>query len=79
MTDSTTSSGSYRLIVEEEGKYISRPIVALGQTERPTMTQLQGYLPSLGLPVYGVDFALLWLADDDPEMNHPVLVASARL
>ncbi len=76
MADSTTSSGSYRLIVEEEGKFISKSIVALGRTERPTMDQLQSYLPALGLPVHGVDFALLWLADDDPEMNHPVLVAS---
>ena len=77
MADSTTSSGSYRLIVEEEGKFISKSIVALGQTERPTMAQLQGYLPALGLTSRGVDFALLWLADDDPEMNYPVLVASA--
>ena len=76
MPDSTTSSGSYRLIIEKEGKFISKPAVALGQTERPTVAQLQSYLPALGLPASGGDFALLWLADDDPEMDHPVLVAS---
>ena len=76
MTDPTTSFGSYRLIVEEEGKFISKSIVALGRTERPTIDQLQGYLPAFGLPVRGVEFALLWSADDDPEMNQPVLVAS---
>ena len=76
MADSTTSSGSYHLIIEKEGKFISKPIVALGQTERPTMAHLRSFLPALGQPVSGGDFALLWLADDDPEMEHPVIVAS---
>ena len=79
MVHSKTNSGSYRLIVEDEGNFISRFIVALGHTERPTMAQLQGYLPALGLPGRGVDFALLWSADDDPEMSHPVLVGSASV
>ncbi len=76
MADSTSNFGSYRLIVEKEGNFVSKSIVALGRSERPTLDQLQGYLPALGLAVGGVDFALFWLADDDPELNHPVLAAS---
>ena len=33
-------------------------------------------MPAFGLLVRGVDFALLWSADDAPEMNQPELVAS---
>ena len=76
MADSTAGLGGFSLIVKNEGRFISKSIVALGRTERPTIDQLQGCLPAFGLPVREVDFALLWSADDDSEMNQPVLVAS---
>ena len=76
MTESTAGFGTFRLIVENEGKFTIKPVVALGRTERPTIEQLRGYLPAFGLTSRGVDFALLWSADDDLEMNHPVLIAS---
>ena len=76
MAHSTTSFGSYHLIVENEGRFASKPVAALGRTERPTIARLQDLLPDLGLPGSGRDFALLWSADDDPDMELPVLVAS---
>lgn len=79
MAESTAGFGCFRLILENEGRFISKSIVALGRTERPTVDQLRGYLPAFGLPARGVDFALLWLADDDPEMNHPVMIASPTI
>ena len=76
MADSTTNSGSYRLIVERDGTFVSQSIADLGESRRPTIEQLQNHLPALGLPKPGVEFALLWSSNDDPEMNLPVLVAS---
>lgn len=76
MPRSKTGFGNYRLIIESEGKFISKPVVALAQTERPTVAQLNSYLPSLALPRPGVEFALLWSANDDSEMNYPVFTAS---
>ena len=40
------------------------------------MSELQSYLPALGFPGRGVEFALFWTADDDPDMNLPVFVGS---
>ena len=79
MANSITTTGRYRLIVEDTGKFVSNPIVALGKTERPTMAQLQSYLPALGIPGRRVEFALFWSAEDDPEMKNPVFVASAAI
>ena len=68
--------GSYRLIIEDEGKFVAKTVVALGRPERPRMSELQSYLPALGFPGRGVEFALFWTADDDPDMNLPVFVGS---
>ena len=68
--------GSYRLIIEDEGKFVAKTVVALGCPERPMMSELQSYLPALGFPGRGVEFALFWTADDDPDMNLPVFVGS---
>ena len=68
--------GSYRLITEDKGTFVAKTVVALGRTERPSMSQLQNYLPALGFPGRGVEFALYWTADDDPDMNLPVFVGS---
>ena len=40
------------------------------------MVQLQNFLPSLGLPEFGVQFALYWVSDEDTEMNYPIIQAS---
>ena len=68
--------GSYRLITEDKGKFVAKTVVALGKTERPSMSQLQNYLPALGFPGRGVEFALVWTADDDLDMHLPVFVGS---
>ena len=68
--------GSYHLITLDEGKFVSKAVVALGWTERPSMAELQNYSAALGSPGRGVEFALFWTADDDPEMVEPVFVAS---
>ena len=68
--------GSYRLITEDKGKFVDKTVVALGRTERPSMSQLQSCLPALGFPRRGVEFALYWTADDDPDLNLPVFVGS---
>ena len=68
--------GSYHLITENEGRYSSRVVTTLGCSERPTMVQLQNFLPSLGLPEFGVQFALYWVSDEDTEMNYPIIQAS---
>ena len=49
MADSTAGLGGFSVIVKNEGRFISKFIVALGRTERPTIDQLQGYLPAFGL------------------------------
>ncbi len=68
--------GSYCLITEDNGKFVSKTVAPLGRTERPSMSELQSYLPALGFPERGVEFALYWTADDDPDMNSPVLSGS---
>ena len=68
--------GSYRLITEDKRKFVDKAVVSLGRTERPSMSQLQSYLPALGFPGRGVEFALYWAADDDPHMTFPVFVGS---
>lgn len=71
--------GSYHLITENETRYTSRTVAALGRSERPTMVQLQNFLPALGLPSPGIEFALYWVADEDTEMNCPVIQASVSM
>ena len=75
----TTGLGSYRLIIENEGRYTSRTVAALGRSERPTMVQLQNFLPALGLLAPGVEFALYWVSDEDTEMKFPVIQASVSM
>jgi len=79
LENSTTSTGSYHLILEDAGKFVSKPLIDLGKTVRPTMAQLHTHLPALGLPAPGVEFALFWSAEDDPELETPVFVASTKI
>ena len=68
--------GNYRLITEDNGQFVGKTVAALGRTERPSVSQLQSYLPALGFPGRGVDFALFWTAEDDLDMESPVFVGS---
>ena len=79
MEKPTRGLGSYHLITENEGIFTSRAVAALGRSERPTVVQLQNFLPALGLPAFGVEFALYWVADEDTEMNCPVIQASVSM
>ena len=79
MEKPTKGLGRYLLITEDQGGYTSRPVAALGRSERPTTAQLQNFLPALGLPAFGVEFALFWVSDEDTEMNSPVLHASVSM
>ena len=71
--------GHYHLITAEQGRYSSRPVAALGHTERPTLPQLQNFLPALGLLRPGVEFALYWVSDEDMEAEFPVLHGSRSM
>ena len=71
--------GSYHLITEGQGRYSSHPVAALGRTERPTMPELQNFLPALGLLKPDAEFALYWVSDEDTEAEHPVLSASVSM
>lgn len=73
------SNGSYFLIVENEGRFSIDQVASLGQSERPTMAQLQNYLPDMGLLGAEIEFVLLWASSDDPDMDQPVLVGSPEL
>ena len=79
MDDPQKGLGSYHLITEDQGRFSSRPVVALGRTERPTMPQLQNFLPALGLLRPDVEFALYWVSDDDTEAKYPVLSGSVSM
>ena len=71
--------GSYHLITEGQGRYSSKPAAALGRTERPTVLNLQNFLPAFGLPRPGVEFALYWVSDEDAEAEYPVLCGSESM
>ena len=71
--------GGYHLITEDQGRYSSRAVAALGRTERPTMPQLQNFLPALGLLTHDAEFALYWVSDEDTEAEYPVLCGSVSM
>ena len=71
--------GGYHLITEDQGRYSIRPVEALGRTERPTMPQLQNFLPALGLITPGVEFALYWVSHEETEAKYPVLSGSVSI
>lgn len=79
MEKPTQGLGNYHLITEDQGKFTRRLVAALVRSERPTITQLQNYLPALGLPAIGVEFALFWVSDEDTKMKCPVLYASVSM
>ena len=79
MNDPEKGLGSYHLITEDQGSYVSRPVAALGRSEKPTLTQLTNFLPALGLPAPGVEFALYWVSDEDTETKCPVIHASISM
>ena len=79
MNNSEKGLGSYHLIIEDQGRYISRLVAALGRSERPTIEQLTKLLPGLGLLAHGVEFALYWMSDEDPEAKYPILSGSVPM
>ena len=79
MNNPEKSLGSYHLITEDQGRYISRLVAVLGRSERPTNEHLTNLLPALGLPAPGVEFALYWVSDEDPEAKYPVLSGTVAM
>lgn len=71
--------GSYHLITKDQDRYVSKPVTALGRSERPTLTELTNSLPALGLPATDVDFALYWVSEEDTEAEYPVLAGSVPM
>ena len=79
MNQPESGLGGYHLITEDQGRYSSRAVAALGRTERPTMPQLQNFLPALGLLTPDAEFALYWVSDEDTEAEYPVLCGSVSM
>ena len=76
MTSPTDHRGAYQLIVQSGEGFLVQSVPQLGHSDRPSIDQLNSYLPSLGLLRPGVDFALYWSADEDSAAEYPVIVSS---
>ena len=79
MTGPADTRGGYWLIVQAGEGFVVRSVPELGRSERPSIDQLNTYLPSLGLLRGEVAFAFYWSADEDSESEYPVMVGSVSV